>query len=53
MDNTTLEEVNAAASQYYDPDNYVLVIVGKSEAIRDSLSQIGEFDEAFYKDDVK
>ena len=53
MDNTTLEEVNAVASQYYDPDNYVLVIVGKSEAIRDSLSQIGQFDEAFYKDDVK
>jgi zinc protease len=53
MDNTTLEEVNTAASQYFDPDNYVLVVVGKSEAIRDSLGQIGTFDEAFYKDDVK
>jgi zinc protease len=53
MDNTTLQEVNVAASRYYNPDNFVLVIVGKSEAIRDSLNQIGQFDEAFYKDDVK
>ena len=53
MNNTTLQDVNVAASRYYDSDNFVLVIVGKSEAIRDSLSQIGQFDEAFYKDDVK
>ena len=52
MNKTTLQEVNVAASRYYDFDNFVLVIVGKSEAIRDSLSQIGQFDEAFYKDDV-
>ena len=49
----TLSEVNEIAKKYYSPENFILVIVGNQEIIKDKVSDIGSFDEAYYKDDPK
>ena len=48
-----LEEANAVAKKYYSPENFLLVIVGNQEVIKEKVKDISEFDEAFYKDDPK
>ena len=48
-----LEEANAVAKKYYSPENFLLVIVGNQEVIKEKVKNISEFDEAFYKDDPK
>jgi hypothetical protein len=49
----TLSQVNEIAKKYYSPENFILVIVGNQEIIKDKVSDIGSFDEAYYKDDPK
>ena len=49
----TLDEVNEVARKYYSPENFILVIVGNQKIIKDKLSDIGTFDEIYYKDDPK
>ncbi|GIT57097.1 MAG: hypothetical protein Ct9H300mP18_05260 [Candidatus Neomarinimicrobiota bacterium] len=49
----TLQKVNEIAKKYYSPENFILVIVGNQEIIKDKVSDIGSFDEAYYKDDPK
>ena len=38
----TLEQVQAAAKKYVDPDNLVIVVVGKAEEVLDQLQEFGE-----------
>lgn len=38
----TLEQVQSAARQYVDPDNMVIVVVGKTEEVLDQLKEFGE-----------
>ncbi len=40
----TLEQVKLAAVDYLNPDNMVIVVVGKQEEIIDQLKQLGEVD---------
>ena len=49
----TLSQVNEIAKKYYSPENFILVIVGNQEIIKDKVSNIGSFDKAYYKDDPK
>ncbi|SVD81643.1 uncharacterized protein METZ01_LOCUS434497, partial [marine metagenome] len=49
----TLNKANEIARKYYSPENIILVIVGNQKIIKDKLSDIGTFDEVYYKDDPK
>ena len=49
----TLNKANEIARKYYSPENIILVIVGNQKIIKDKVSDIGSFDEAYYKDDPK
>jgi predicted Zn-dependent peptidase len=46
-----VEDINAAAEKYIQPDNMHITIVGKGENIKDKLSQFGEVQLYDYKGD--
>jgi zinc protease len=52
LNKVTLEDVNKAAKKYLDSRNFVLVIVGDGKEIRSYLSDIGEFEEVKYRDQI-
>ena len=48
----TTEDLQRVVKTHLSPENFVLVIVGDKEAVREELEVIGGFEEVYYQDSL-